>query len=162
VSKAMPLELSPVAEKELPPLTNGGSADLKNADDITVEKEEKKLSQGVGSDRNSSNDPPKERDKSNLPAHEIPENSNAYKYWQPEKIEPLTDPKRAIDLLNSALTMPPPPTLTREAEHAIDKLNSWLKDPILYPEALKRAKNNGYSIEFNENGRAVRISEPEF
>jgi len=44
----------------------------------------------------------------------------------------------------------------------LSKLNSWLKDPILYSEAVKRAKNAGYHIEYSRDGIAIRISEPEF
>jgi len=55
----------------------------------------------------------------------------------------------------------PKPKVSNESDRSqLSKLNSWLKDPILYPEAVKRAKSAGYHLEYSRTGVATKISTP--
>ncbi|MGF1488950.1 MAG: hypothetical protein ACFBSE_17840, partial [Prochloraceae cyanobacterium] len=57
---------------------------------------------------------------------------------------------------------PKPDRSSQSDRSQLSKLNSWLQDPILYSEAVKRAKSAGYAIEYSRDGVAIRINEPEF
>ncbi|MGF1485591.1 MAG: hypothetical protein ACFBSE_00575 [Prochloraceae cyanobacterium] len=61
----------------------------------------------------------------------------------------MADPKQVAEVVRGFLakfkSTPKPDRSSQSDKSQLSKLNSWLKDPILYPEAVKRAKNAGYA-----------------
>lgn len=105
------------------------------------------------------------------------ENAAAYQLWEPELVEEEASPEQVRELmrsLKSSFSMPKPteqqPT-TDEVNAAsgacipmtvdpLEELNIWIRDPILRPEAMKRAtKSDRYAIEFDEFGNPIRVME---
>ena len=99
-----------------------------------------------------------------LKEEEKPDNPVAYRNWQPEEIERPADPSQIQEFLRSFRLRSSMPTVKQQVEpnNELKKLNAWLKDDILYPEAVKRAKAAGYEIEYSCEGVAMLILESEF
>ncbi|MDJ0723914.1 MAG: hypothetical protein QNJ38_02250 [Prochloraceae cyanobacterium] len=96
---------------------------------------------------------------------EILENRQAYQIYQPQEIDNRADPnlvKELFSKLGKAFSLKPMSAKCYKDGDRLAQLNDWLKDSILYSEAVKRAKSAGYQIDFDENGVAVKISELEF
>ncbi|MGF1485493.1 MAG: hypothetical protein ACFBSE_00060, partial [Prochloraceae cyanobacterium] len=95
-----------------------------------------------------------------------PDKIAAYQYHQAKPIENLADPKKVSEVVRGFLSkFKSTPKADRSNQSycsQLSKLNSWLQDPILYSEAVKRAKSAGYHLEYSRAGIAIRISEPEF
>lgn len=101
----------------------------------------------------------------NIPQDEMPTNPSAYQLYQPKDLDnpaKREDVRAFFSKLGKAFKMKKSPTPVSDDANRLAQLNSWLKDPVLYPEALKRSKNAGYSIDYNLNGVALNISELDF
>ena len=171
VSKLLPAELSPVAKKQpLPDKAGNGQKNkeinysIATAEVISIEASTQESNQIYGSKDKESTQ--YLVDFESIPsAEEKPDNPQAYKIWQPEKVE-QADPEKVKELMRSFLSKFGGSDRAREAikeeGSKLEKLNNWLCDEILYPEAIERAKVAGYEIEYSENGKAIRIREPEF
>ncbi|MGF1486951.1 MAG: hypothetical protein ACFBSE_07545, partial [Prochloraceae cyanobacterium] len=70
-------------------------------------------------------------------------------YHQPKPIENLADPKQVAEVVRGFLAKfksTPKADRSNDSDRSqLSKLNSWLQDPILCSEAVKRAKNAGYA-----------------
>lgn len=53
----------------------------------------------------------------------------------------------------------PKPRAVQNLSSKVDQLRLWLSDPILRPEAERRARAQGYEVEYDESGMAIDIYE---
>nr|MDJ0719951.1 hypothetical protein [Prochloraceae cyanobacterium] len=172
VSKPLPAELSPVAKKQPSPVV-GGDGIIDNKKIGMIQEAALVISVEASTQQslqiNGSKDKESDRylvDFESIPsAEEKPDNPQAYKIWQPKEVE-VADPQKVKELMRSFLSKFGGSDRAREPINEdgskLEKLNNWLCDEILYPVAIERAKVAGYEIEYSENGKAIRIKEPEF
>ncbi len=191
ILKPLPPEMSPVADKKSPPTVEGDKDPIENKaiktrpiavsfnNNLSSHHHSNLYSNTLSSPIPSSIDRTKEIDRTstidfnNLPEkEEKPDNPQAYQLYRPEETIQPADPqvlKQMFSNLRNALGLKTKATEDNgghrrcaEGERQLNKLNHWLADPLLYDEAVKRAKSLGYQIEYNSQGVAVSIVEPEF
>ena len=106
---------------------------------------------------------------SSTPPKDIPrnekgsaENPEAYRRWQPEKLEvEEINPAQLRDRLASLsqrFAMPKPIKERKQPKDPIEELNEWLADPVLRNTAMSKIMNNdSLSVEFDEQGIPIRV-----
>lgn len=94
---------------------------------------------------------------------------SAYKVYSAEDLPPVNPEalKMISDFVKGFSSKSTIKENTPENSHAgytsqLDKLNDWLLDPILKPEAEKRGIAMGFDCERDEYGSVIRFFEPEF
>jgi len=154
-TKSLPLHSSDSPSTSNVVRYEGNYSDLKSKDSMLIS----------AVDRGSQNND-RSLDLSKIPdSEQKPNNIDAYKIWKPQEIEAPASPSQIKQLLQSfkncfkSIPSSPQPEKTNSE---LAKLNFWLSDEILYPEAVKRAKAVGYEIEYSPDGVAIAIKELEF
>jgi hypothetical protein len=92
------------------------------------------------------------------------ENAQAYEYWDAEPEADSETTQKYKDLISDFLGKFGGGSKAREPEPKppteLERLNSWINDPILRPEVLKKVMaSDRYSVEFNEEGNPFQIIE---
>ncbi len=90
------------------------------------------------------------------------ENPDAYRLWQPEKLEGeqvnLTQLRERLASLSQRFAMPKPKKEVVKPKNQIEELNEWLKEPILRKEVMARVmKSEDLTVEFDEEGVPIRV-----
>ena len=89
------------------------------------------------------------------------ENTEAYKLYQPGRVEASLPPADILEKMkqafSTALSMPKAPKVAKQLSE-LDELNQWIADPILRPEAEKRVMASDlYTLEYDEEGVAYQV-----
>ena len=89
------------------------------------------------------------------------ENPDAYRIWQPEKLEGEgVNPNQLRERLGSLSRRfaMPKPIQEVEAKDPIEELNRWIQDPVLRNEIMARVmKSDDLTVEFDEEGVPIRV-----
>ena len=90
------------------------------------------------------------------------ENPDAYRLWQPEKLEgEKVNPaqlRERLASLSQRFAMPKPKKEVVKPKDQIDELNEWLKEPILRKEVMARVmKSDNLTVEFEREGVPIRV-----
>jgi hypothetical protein len=84
---------------------------------------------------------------------------------EPQPVYEAVSALPAVQLELPALTPEAPPVSpprrlpARQLDSKLDQLQLWLSDPILRSEAERRARSQGYDVEYDESGVAIAIRE---
>ena len=138
-------------------------------EDFSFQKEEGTESNGINS--MGSSQPPEEIDQvsSSSQPQDIPrnekgsaENPEAYRLWQPEKLEgEKVNPgelRERLASLSQRFAMPKPKKEVIKPKNQIEELNEWLKEPILRKEVMARVmKSDDLTVEFDEEGVPIKV-----
>ena len=106
---------------------------------------------------------------SSTPPKDIPrnekgsaENPEAYRIWQPEKLEGEeinpTQLREKLADLSQRFAMPKPVKERKQAKDPIEELNEWISDPVLRNTAMSKImQNDDLTVEFDEQGIPMQV-----
>lgn len=106
---------------------------------------------------------------SSTPPKDIPrdekgsaENPEAYRIWQPERLEgERVNPaqiREKLAFLSQRLAMAKPVKERKPPQDEIEKLNEWLTEPLLRKTAMARVmKSDDLTVEFDSEGVPIRV-----